>query len=206
MTAGRLAMLLLATMLGGCGGLLPGAGERPVATYMLAPEFPPPAAAAAAGRVLEVSRPRAAAGYASSRMAYLERDFRLDYFADNAWVEPPGDMLQASLQAALDATGRFRVVDGEASGLDPDLRLDLEILELHQDFRTRPSQAVLVLRARLVDPNARRLLATRRFAGREPASAEEAYGGVVALNRILARLLGEIAAFAVAAAESRPPL
>jgi len=199
-----LPFVLAAVQLGGCGGLLLGPEEPAVATYLFAPELPRGVRQEVQeGPVLSVSRPQAAAGYATRRMAYLEQDFRIDYFARNAWADAPAEMLRPLLLTALNASYGFRTVIEDAHGVDSDLRLDILVVRLHQDFRARPSRASLVLRAQLVDLQVRRVLATRRFEGEEPAPSEDAYGGVVAINRILARLLGEVAAFAAEVAGSR---
>jgi cholesterol transport system auxiliary component len=190
-----LAMLIGAALAGGCSGLLLGPEPPPVRTYLLAPDLPP-ASLSPRGPTIAVSRPEAAAGYGSPRMAYVERDYRLDYFADNAWVDTPANMLHPLLAKALRATGRFRAVAEDVRGLEMDLRLDTLIVELRQDFRRRPSRGSILLRAHLVDPERRRLVATRSFQGDARAPSDDPYGGVVAINRALRQLLEELAAFA----------
>jgi cholesterol transport system auxiliary component len=188
--------LLTATLLGGCSGLLLGPKNTPVTTYLFAPELPE-GRLQGRGPSLSVSRPRAAAGYRTAQMAYLERDYRVDYFAHNEWVDSPAGMLRPLLSTALRSTGRFGAVTEDARGVDSDLRLDTFIVQVHQDFRTTPSRASVILRAQLVDRRNRRILATGLFKGEEAAPAEDPYGGVVAVNRVLNRLLGQIAEFAV---------
>jgi cholesterol transport system auxiliary component len=167
---------------------------------MLAPNLPSPDGAVSmhrgSGPTILVSRPQDAAGYATQRMAYLERDYRLDYFAEHEWVASPAAMLGPLLVKALRGGGAFAAVSDDASGISADLRLDTVVESLYQDFRTRPSQARVELRVQVVEPERRRILATRIFADTEPASSDDPYGGVVAVNRVLSRLLPKIADFA----------
>lgn len=195
-----LALLPVLALLWGCSGMLPQPPESPAGTYLLAPELlhrdrgavEPPGARP----TLLVAEPTAAAGYATRRMAYLEQDYRLDHFADHEWVDTPAAMLGPLLITALRQSAAFGAVSEDAPGISADLRLDTLIESLYQDFRRQPSLARVELRVRLVDPNGRRVLATRVFADTEPAASDDAYGGVVAVNRILTRLLPRIADFA----------
>ena len=193
---------MVGTVLVGCAGWLPGQKERPAETYVLAPQLP---AANLRGRgpTLLVSHPDAAAGYATFRMAYLERDFRLDYFGYSEWVDTPPAMLRPLLVEALRASGSFRAVTDDGRMVDPNLRLDTVLLAMHQDFRRRPSMGTVALRVQIVDLDRRRILDTRTFRGTAPAPSENPYGGVLAINRILAELLPDIARFAASQAAKR---
>jgi cholesterol transport system auxiliary component len=129
-------------------------------------------------------------------MAYLKQDYRLDFYADHEWVDTPAVMLGPLLVKALQGSGAFGAVSEEASGISADLRLHTVIESLYQDFRVRPSQARVELRVQVVEPERRRILATRVFADAEPSPSDDPYGGVVAANRALSRLLPQIADFA----------
>jgi cholesterol transport system auxiliary component len=128
-------------------------------------------------------------------MAYIEQDYRLDYFAFNEWVDTPASMLQPLLMRALVGTGRFGAATDDARGVRPNLRLDSQVVEVHQDFRHRPSLGSVSIRVQLVDPEHQRIMASRSFRATEHAATDDPYGGVVAVNRALTRLLPEIAAF-----------
>lgn len=199
-----LALISLGAMLTACGGLLPQPPEAP-RTYLLAPELPGhsgsvPLAAPRQRPSLRVSTPRAEPGYDSRRMAYLEQDYRLDSFAEHEWVAAPATMLAPLLAQALRDSGAFATVSEDDQGIDTDLRLDTVIEALYQDFRSRPSQARVQLRVRLVDPAARRILATQVFSDTQPTRTDDPYGGVIAINQALGRLLPRIADFAAAQA------
>lgn len=127
-------------------------------------------------------------------MAYVQRPFELRYFARHQWVEPPARLLEPLIALALERGGRFRAV---ASGelVDPMLRLETEIVVLEQEFDVRPSRVRFVLGARLVDPRAGRLVATTELEALEPAPSDDPYGGVVAANRAVARVLDALTAW-----------
>jgi cholesterol transport system auxiliary component len=194
------ATVLAAALAASCAGVLPGPAEAPPRTYLLAPELVSGDATPGGRResrpTVLVSVPEDAAGYDTRRMAYLEQDYRLDYYAGHEWVDTPAVMVGPLLVKALRGSGAFAAVSDDAGGIGADLRLDTVIESLYQDFRTRPSQARVELRVRLVDPERRRILASRVFADRQPAPSEDAYGGVEAANRALGRLLPQIAVFA----------
>lgn len=196
------AGLLLAVLLGGCSGLLPTPPQPPPATFLLAPDLVPIRSGASSRELapaLVVARPEPSAGYGTPRMAYVEQDYRLDYFAEHQWVDPPAVMLEPLLVQALGAHPAFGVVSRDGRGIRAELRLDTVVEAFYQDFRPRPSQARVALRVRLVDPGDGRILATRLLEDTEPAPMDSAYGGVQAINRILARLLPEVADFAAGA-------
>jgi cholesterol transport system auxiliary component len=195
-------LALAATWLGGCASLLPTpAGNQPVTTFLLAPELPSEVSSSGQGPTVLVSVPDARPGYHTPRLAYIKERYRLDYFAYHQWVDTPAAMLQPLLVSALRARrGVGAVTTGDAEGVAADLRLNTSILHLYQDFRTRPSRGSVALVVRLVDLRQGRVLAVRAFDADVPAPEDSPYGGVVAINRALARLLPQIADFAASQA------
>jgi len=193
----RLLLVIAAGGLTGCASLLPvPAGHRPVATYLLAPVLPAEAARRGRGPTVLVSPPDALPGYATSSMAYMKERYRLEYYAYHQWVAPPAAMLRPLLAAALRSQRDVgAVVTRDSAAALADLRLDTSILYLYQDFRTHPSRGSVALAVRLVGLRPGSVLATRVFEAEVAAPADDPYGGVVAINRALARLLPEIARF-----------
>jgi len=187
---------LLAMLLSGCAGLQAPQVDA-LNVHLL--EARPAAAGAGAGtqpardRVLAVSAPRARAGFDTEQMAYVRRPHALEYFANNRWADAPSRMLAPLLAQTLEQ--RFRVVVRAPSAVHADLRLETELVRLQHDFSTRPSRVELVLRAQLVDLRGRQVLAAAEFEEIEPAPSEDAYGGVIAANRALQRMLARVADF-----------
>lgn len=165
-----------------------------------------PAVATLAERdlVLAVSPPRAAPGFDSTAMAYMQKAHVLDHYATHKWADTPAHMLGPLLTRTIEDSGSFRAVVLEPSGLAADLQLDTEIVYLRQSFLVLPSRVELTLRAQLVDVPDRRVLATRYIEVVEDAPTNDAAGGVVAANTAVARALAQVAAFCVDASAGLP--
>ena len=96
---------------------------------------------------------------------------------------------------ACSTSGGYRAVVQAPSLAAANLRLETELVRLQQDFGARPSRVRLTLRAQLIDTDARRVLASAEFDETEVAPSDDAYGGVIAANRALGRLLERLAKF-----------
>jgi cholesterol transport system auxiliary component len=169
-----------------------------VQTYLFT--APPPAGQPVPQRaelVLLVSTPQAQAGYDSRQMIYTDRPYQLDAYAHNQWADTPARMLQPLLIQALEHSGAFSAVVTAEHAVFASLRLDTEVVQVHQEFEGESSLGRVVVRAQLMDANAHRVLRTRTFEATEPAPSADPYGGVTAINRALGRILAEIAAFCV---------
>ncbi len=196
------AFAVWAVLLAGCVGMQPPQAEAP-AIYVLDARPAQKPARALQDVVLAVSVPRARAGYDTAQMAFVRAPYEVEYFAKSRWADTPSRMLAPLLVQALEQAGGFRAVVQAPNAVPADLRLDTELVRLQQNFATRPPQVELALRAQLVDVRSRRVLATAEFEEIEPATREDAYGGVVAANRALQRILVRLADFSVAQSGGR---
>ena len=147
--------------------------------------------------VLIVTTPRAHGGYDTHRIAYMKQEYGLRYFTRSRWADTPARMLAPLLAEAMQATGQFQSLYAVPGSVAADYRLDTELIRFHQDFMQQPSMVQITLRARLVDLQASRVLATRQFDIAEPAATDDSYGGVVAANKAVSVLLSELAQFCV---------
>jgi len=193
---------MLGLLTAGCTALQPPQIQSP-ALYLL--DAQPPAASKQPQRdlVLAVNPPSARPGFDTPQIAYVHQAHELDYYAKSRWADTPARMLAPLLAQALEQAGSFRAVVRTTNPLPADLRLDTELIRLQHDFTTRPSRVELVLRAQLYDVKGRKVLAVREFDAAENATSENAYGGVIAANRALARVLGQVAAFCAAESGGR---
>ncbi len=206
------AILTLSAMLiAGCAALQPPRAEIPT-LYLL--EAQPAAAPPRLPRdlVLVVNPPRARPGFDTPQIAYVQQPHKLDYYAKNRWVDAPSRMLAPLLAQALVQAGSFRAV-GQAETFrgvvqpptppPADLQLDTELIRLQHDFGTQPSRVRLTLQVQLYDLGRKTVLAAREVDETESATSDDAYGGVLAANRALARVLGQVADFCVAESANR---
>jgi len=202
---GALALVTL-LVLGGCSTLSPTTTPPPV--FYAFDSGPVRAAAvhpaAVSAPVLAVTPTRAAAGFDSQRIIYLRLPHQLAYFAHSEWVEPPARMLVPLLVGSLERGPTFRAVVQTGGSASADYRLDTELVRLQHDFQSQPSRVLLELRATLVDDKTRRVLAVRQFSTQVAAYTEDAYGGVVAANSAVQKMLGELVTFCADALAARP--
>jgi cholesterol transport system auxiliary component len=192
------------TILLACGLMLCAAGckllpdAEPVAVQLYTLDYPvTPREAAPSGPAIRVSRIRTGSGLSSQRMLYRGGVHRVGYLVRSQWAMPPGEMLAPLVVAVLEVTGHFEaVLPSGASGF-ADVRLDLELLDLSQDFTTEPASVHLKLRAQLLDITQQRVLATRTFAHTGPVTRDETVAAVEAMNQLLGVFLPELAQFCV---------
>ena len=191
------SLLVTACLLSGCS-VLP--KPEPVAMNQYLLEYTP--AETATGPiddmpVLIVTTPRAHGGYDTHRIAYMEQAFGLRYYTRSRWADTPSRMLAPLLADAIQATGQFQGLYAVPGSIAADYRLDTELIRFHQDFTQQPGVVHITLRAQLVDLRENRIVRTQQFNIVEPTTANDSYGGVVAANRAVSRLLDELAQFCV---------
>ncbi len=150
---------------------------------------------AANAPALLVAQPRAAPGYGSARMLYQQQAHELQAFAYNEWVGSPAQLLAPLLVRALQDSGAFTAVLLAPTAAQAGWRLETELLRLHQDFSTRPSQLRLTLRAVLLDTRTRQAIAWREFDDSAATTSDDPAGGVLAAQQAVQRVLAAVAAF-----------
>ena len=150
--------------------------------------------------VLIVTAPRAHGGYDTQRIAYMKQAFSLRYYTRSRWADTPARMLAPLTADAMQATGQFMALYAVPGSIAADYRLDTELIRFHQDFTRQPSVMHITLRAQLVDLRESRVVGTQQFDIVEAAVTGDSYGGVVAANKAVSRLLNELALFCVSGA------
>jgi len=183
---------MLPCMLVAC--VLPRSAESPVHTYLLTIDesaWSINSRATEPGRqgVLVVGLPQAEAGFDQPRMAYLQRPYEVNYYASNQWADAPARMLVPLLVRSMEGTRLWRAVVPMPTTVQGDYRLDTSGLMLQQEFFQQPSRTRVLLRAQLVEMKEQRVIGARSFEALEPASSDDAYGGVLAANRAVAKML-----------------
>ena len=189
-------VLLAMLTLGGC--TLPQDQTPPAQTYLLEVEsFAPAPSRRSSGKTLLVTVPKAAPGFDTNRIAYTREPPKLDYYKDSAWSDAPARMLLPILVRAFETTGAFKaVVTPPAPGL-ANLRVDVDVIRLQQEFMIRPSQVRLMARIKVVDLKSGHVLGTRVFEALEPAPSENANGAARAANAAVRKVLSQMVPFAL---------
>ncbi|MBC7755611.1 MAG: membrane integrity-associated transporter subunit PqiC [Bdellovibrio sp.] len=144
---------------------------------------------------LIINSPKAAAGFDTRRMMYTRAPHKLEYFAQNEWIDSPAHMLQALLVTAIAHTRSFKAVLSKQASVKSELRLDCEIVKLIQSFNVKPSQVQFVLRASIIDNATNQVIAYRQFDERVNAISENPNGGALAANQAVNAALEKLALF-----------
>lgn len=171
--------------------------ERPIHTFLLsldssAGKAPIPEGKPGAG-ILVVNVPVARPGFETPRMAYTKRPYEISYYAAHQWADSPSQMLTPLLVQALERTGYWRAVVPMPTSVRGDHRVDIDQVELIQDFLQKPSQVRVMLRMQIIKLPDYLVLGTRLFDMVEEALSDDAYGGAVAGNKAVERLVKEVA-------------
>ncbi len=196
----RALLMMICAVLGACTLIKPPPAVN-LQNYVLEPSVAGPAANSVTkplGVALVVAELRSLPGYDTPRMAYVKRDYTLNYYANSQWADTPARLLQPLLVSALEATGHYSAVLRAPSPVGATLRLDVEIVRLEQVFTSRPSHMHITLRALLINARKGQVMGLRQFDADISAPSDDAYGGVRAINLALTPLLDNIAAFCVA--------
>lgn len=198
-------LCLASLLLGGCSLLQP-VKPANMTSYAMDVQFE---SAEVGTRVsaltLLVNSPSAQPGFNSPRMTYIKRPHEIDYFSQNQWVDSPARMLTPLLVQALEHSAKYRAVVQTRNSAKADIRLDTEIIRFQQEFLTLPSQVHLTIRAQLLDVHEQSVIATREFDVTEKTSDDTPYGGVIASNRAVKKILLQIADFCAQEIKSGAP-
>lgn len=202
--ADRIVALCAFILVAGCAGLQP-PKTKEMNVYLLDAAIPAARQGDRNSLVVVVDMPRAQPGYDTPQMVYVSRQHEIGFFASNRWVDTPARMLAPLLVQALEKGTDLGTVVQAPTAVVGDLRLETELIRLEQEFITRPSRVRLVLRAQLIAVRDRRVLATQQFEETEPAASDDPYGGVLAANRAVQRVLARLAEFCASQAKNGLP-
>jgi len=135
--------------------------------------------------------------YATTQMAYSNRDYQVAYFSQNEWVETPSQMIQPLIVETFRQTHYFSEVLPSPDFSPHTFVLRSEILDLKQDFTSEPAMLQLTMRFYLTREATNQVIATEELSVREPMRERNPYAGVVAANEAMTKLLRELARFVV---------
>lgn len=147
---------------------------------------------------LLVSQPTAYSIYDTTQMAYSTERHGLHYFSKNQWAATPSLMLQPLIVKTLQKTHFFRVIVSAAPGTgEYDLVLNTEITQFEQLFFENASVMKITIRANLVRTSTSKIIASKEFSIMETSPYNSPYGGVLAANEGMSKLLAQLAEWCV---------
>jgi ABC-type uncharacterized transport system auxiliary subunit len=192
----RYASVLLLFAVAACG--FSGTPER--TRYRIDPDSVLSAASAAAGHegILRVSRPTA--GYDLDNDAIeVQTGGQVASIENAAWTQPLPVMLQPLIMTALERSGNYAGVVGDASTATATRQLYINVERftlVYGDSADTLPHVEVILRAELVDPAGGKLLKARRLFASEPLEAVRMHLVIPAFERALARCLHDLARMA----------
>lgn len=151
--------------------------------------------------VLYVPRATAPVYLDSTRILFSRSSDTLNSYQYAQWAEPPPARLTGLIVHYLERQKIFRAVTRHTSGTSPDLALNLELLDFRHDLRSEPGEAVVLIKAEIVDLRGTRVVETRTFESRRAPDLSDAPHAASALNAAtqatvaaITAWLGELAA------------
>lgn len=146
---------------------------------------------------LMLSTITASPGYQTKNMIYNRKPFELSSFTKNEWAGPPAEMLQPMIMQCLRSTGYFHAVIAPPVSADRNLRLNVNLIELRQDFTCKPSRVRMAIQAELIDDASDKVINSRVFSTSVATKSDTPYGGVYAANYATKYLLRQLTRFCV---------
>lgn len=135
--------------------------------------------------------------YNTTQIAYSLCPYQLSYYSKNYWADTPADMLLPLMVQALHNTCHYHAITILPSSEKYDLVLNSQLIQLQQEFCPNSSRIHLVFRAQMVQASTQHVIAECQFNIYECAPCNNPYGGVIAANRAVAKLLTQLANFSV---------
>ena len=181
-----------ATALSACGSLI-GPSEAPPQIYVLHPQFGPVDNAPATTWQIGVPQPITSDALDTKRIT-LMRGQTMDYYANAAWTDQTGDLIQNLLVEALEKSGKVKAVGPTSGGVRADLLLVTEV----RDFTARYSsdngapQIVVNLVAKLITSTHHDVVATHDARAEAQASVNSVPAVVQAFNQATGQAIQEI--------------
>lgn len=203
----RLLLVGVAALsLSACGGNLIGPPDAgPI--YPVRPSFPPAAGGDKVSWSLSILRPDVPGGLDSDRIALLQPDGSMDYYAKATYP----DRLPASIQRALvegfEASGRIDAVAREDDALHADYNLLVEVRDFQAVYAVPDGVpgVVVTLNAKLTTNHGRKIIAVTTVTQKAEASVNSAGAAVAALKQALGAAVSQIVTWTLAAAPAVVP-
>jgi ABC-type uncharacterized transport system auxiliary subunit len=187
----RLVALLTVGLLGGCLG----GQNTPATTHFVMTDTAPGApsqAPAATGRNLVISGAADDPFYDAENVVFSREKGSRAYYHFAAWTDRPSRRVASLVQRRLEARGRFASVSSVTAGVNADVLLNVNVVELYHDLTVSPAVARVELIGEVVDWKSRTLLGRRSFAVALPVASADAKSAVDALNRGVTAILDEL--------------
>jgi ABC-type uncharacterized transport system auxiliary subunit len=195
-----LLIVLIAVFSASCGA------SRPIKYYALdVPKEPSQNPSPQYPVSLLVARVTAGHLYRDDRLVYRASEFELGTYAYQRWTEPPVDMIQESLVAALRATKQYRSVDPIASNIRGDYVVRARLDALDEVDKPRLA-ARFSLRLELYDLKSDEVLWSDSYTHDQAVQGKKVVDVIAALDANVKAGTEQLAASLGRYFASRPPI
>ena len=184
-----------------CGSLdkLVGPPDAPQ-MYVLRPTLPTAQPGDKVSWALAILKPDASNSLDSSRIALSRSETQLDYYANATWPDRLPDLVQTSLLAGFEASGRIDAVSRDDDALHSDYELSTDLRDFEARYATPdgiPAVAVTII-AHMANTHSRMIVANHTVRLTQGASANSVDAVVRAFDLALAQAITEITQWALA--------
>ena len=196
-----------ALALSGCGGNLIGPPDAgPI--YVVRPTFTPaPAGAAKVNWSLAILRPDVPGGLDSDRIALLQPDGILDYYAKASYPDRLPSSIQTALLDGFEASGRIDAVAREEEALHADYNLLVEVKDFAAHYATQDGVpgVTVAFNVKLTTAHGRKTIAAQSFSQSGNASTNSAAAAAQALQQALGAAVKQVVEWTLSAAPAVVP-
>ena len=200
--ANRRTVLLggAALVLAGCGDLI-GPTQTPKQLYPLAPTGGASTAGPKVDFSLAIGTTTDSQHLDSARIALIQADGSIDYYANSEWTDHLPVLVQNALVEAFEESGRIDAVASDTAGFHADYFLEAEIRDFQAHYSVLDGIPTVRVRieAKLAPTRGREIIAGLNSVHEITASANSVPEAVRAFDTALGQVFSEIVNWALAA-------
>lgn len=192
--------------LSACGSDLLGPPEAgPI--YPLRPVFPAPAAGEKVNWALSVLRPDVPGALASDRIALLQPDGTMDYYAKATYPDQLPAMIQRAVIEGFESSDRVTAITRAQEALHADYNLLIEVKDFQAVYKVPDGvpQAVVGVTAKLTTARGRKIIGTLAVIKQIDASVNSTGAAAQALSQALGQAVTDIVVWTLATAPAIVP-
>ena len=194
------------TLLAACGGNLIGPPDASP-LYMLRPKIPPTTTGVPVNWQISIILPEAPQSLDSDRIALVQPNGQMDYYANAAWQDRVPFLVQTALIEAFEANTRIRAVGRDTDGLRSDyfLQTDIRDFQARYDVPDGIPTAVVRFSVKLIQARGRVITQIMIAHSEVAATANSVPAVAAAFNQALSDALGQVVGWALDAPKPPPP-
>jgi cholesterol transport system auxiliary component len=185
--------------LGACSNIIGPPAASPL--YVLKPDFPAAGTGAPVRWQLTVELPEASDSLDTMRIALVQANSQMDYYADAGWQDRLPYVVQSTLIEAFEASGRIASVGRDTEGLKSDYLLVSDIRDFQARYAAPDTPPAVVVRvvAKLIAARTRTIVMSTDARSEVQASQNNVVSVIAAFNQALTTVQQKIVQAALSA-------